>query len=164
MPYVGQSVSDFFGPVAQAATGDAARKMCDKGGEAIKDHATTLTPVKTGRLRAGWKRSPSIDMGAGWSTDISNDVEYAGYVENGTGLYGPSHAKYLIRPKNPGGMLRWVGKDGKIHFAAYVMHPGSPGRYMLATSMNVVEAEADGPLFNDVLGEWVQEVEKTASH
>lgn len=164
MPYVGQKVSDLFGPAAQAATKAAARAMCDTAGDHLEKRARELTPVDTGRLREGWKRTPAVSAGEGWATEVSNDVDYAAYVENGTGLYGPKHSKYLIKPKKPGGVLRWVGKDGKVHFAKFVMHPGSEGKFMLATAMNETEAEAAGPLFAGDLAAWVEAVERTASH
>ncbi|GAA3172480.1 hypothetical protein [Nonomuraea roseoviolacea] len=32
---------------------------------------------------------------------------------------------HVIRPRNPNGWLRWVGSDGKVHFAKKVNHPGT---------------------------------------
>jgi hypothetical protein len=165
-PYVGQSVTDLFGPVAQAATAKAALKMTETAGRSMETLAKANTPIKTGKLRAAWHRTPAHPGGSepdAYSTELSNDLDYAAYVEEGTGLYGPKHAKYEIRPKNPGGSLRWVGSDGKVHFAKVVHSPGSPGNYMLAIAMNVTEA-ALGSLVADDLEKWVHDVEQTASH
>jgi hypothetical protein len=160
MPYVGGDVSSFFGAEAQAATSDAARKMTDKAGQTLEQLASGFTPTKTGKLKAGWHRDPTTPKDNGWTTSVSNDVDYAAYVENGTGLYGPKHAKYLIKPKNPGGTLRFeIG--GRIVFAKFVMHPGSPGKYMMLRSLNMLDVGAEA-LFAATLEEWTHEIEAAA--
>lgn len=45
----------------------------------------SVTPVRTGRLQAGWKLS---DLG-GEQAMITNDVPYAGYVNDGTPRMAP---------------------------------------------------------------------------
>lgn len=40
--------------------------------------------------------------------------------------YYYGHGAYIIRPKNAKA-LRWIGKDGKEHFAKYVRIPASAG-------------------------------------
>lgn len=47
--------------------------------------------------------------------------EYAVFVEYGTGIYGVGEGatRQPIRPKT-GKFLRWVGKDGQVHFAREV--------------------------------------------
>jgi hypothetical protein len=163
MPYVGGSVAAFFGEVAQAATKETARRMCADAAESVERIARANTPVKTGVLRAAWYKTEPVDTGDRWSADIANDTDYAGYVENGTGVYGPKHAPYMIRPKKPGGVLRWVGKDGTVVFARYALHPGSPGNHMLEIAMTTTEALAqDGALFAGSLEFWVREVEGQA--
>jgi hypothetical protein len=75
-----------------------------------------VAPVDTGFLRNNIK-----------SRVVGNDVvismpEYWLYLEFGTGLYGPSKAKYKIVPKNAKS-LHWKEK-GKDFFAKEVWHPG----------------------------------------
>jgi hypothetical protein len=65
--------------------------------------------------------------------EVGSNKDYGPYLEEGTGLYGPKHAKYLIVPHNPDGYLAWPGDDGKMHFAKSVWHPGSPGVHMFLT-------------------------------
>lgn len=74
-----------------------------------------------------------------YEADVESDKDYAPFVEEGTGLYGPKHAKYLIEPHDPTGWLAWPGEDGKTHFAKQVWHPGSPGQHMFAIGSAVVE-------------------------
>jgi hypothetical protein len=69
-------------------------------------------------------------------------LDYAKFVEDGTGLFGPKHAKYLIEPKIPGGTLSWVDpKTGVRVFAKKVWHPGSPGNHMFAIGSAIAESE-----------------------
>lgn len=56
-------------------------------------------------------------IGNTWNARFGNDMPYAGYLEFGTGLYGPE--RRLIRPKKAS-VLAWQGKDGKMHFAKWV--------------------------------------------
>ena len=91
-------------------------------------------------------------------------MDYAPHVEYGTGLWGPSGAKYPIYPKDPGGLLHWIDRDSGQHvFAKMVMHPGSPGQHMIAIAGSMAEAEFDGGAIGDgVLGEWARTVEASA--
>jgi hypothetical protein len=164
MPYVGGSLTTFFDEVARAATNEAARKMNDAGGKEILRVTKMNTPVKTGALRDSWRQTPPAPYQAegqpAWRTVVSTDVSYAPYVENGTGLWGPKHAPYIIRPKNPAGFLRFVAKDGTVVFAKQVLHPGSPGNFMLEIGMNWTQALVEsGALFREILERWVREVE-----
>lgn len=38
---------------------------------------------------------------------------------------------YTIRPKKPGGLLRFIGSDGRFHYAREIHHPGIPARPFL---------------------------------
>jgi hypothetical protein len=83
---------------------------------------------------------------------VDTNVSYAPYVEEGTGLWGPLHAKYRIRPRNPAGWLSWITrkpvrlKSGRLvpagtrMFAKEVLHPGSPGQHMFAIGAAMTEA------------------------
>jgi hypothetical protein len=168
MPYVGGSLTTFFDEQARAFTAKAAHNMADAGGDSILAITAMNTPVRTGALRASWHKKPaapdaSMEGGTGWRTTVSTDLSYAAYVEYGTGLYGPKHAPYVIKPKNPGGTLRFIAKDGGVVFAKSVLHPGSPGNYMLAIGMDVTQGLVEsGELFKAELEAWVGEVEGLA--
>ena len=85
-------------------------------------------------------------------------MEYAPYVEDGTGLWGPKHAKYEIKPKRPGGWLRWIDPmTGDPVFARRVMHPGWPGNHMFAIGAALTEQEFDAVRAADLGGRVEQE-------
>lgn len=48
--------------------------------KAFLEEVKKLTPVKTGRLKAGWRRDKNV---------VSNDVEYLEYVDQGTRYIKP---------------------------------------------------------------------------
>lgn len=170
-PYVGGSLVSLFDEKPQAATRLAARRMAEKGTDRMLDVTVTNTPIDKGNLRSSWYALPvqrvqhllAPTHGAYQGT-VASDVNYAPHVEYGTGLFGPSGAKYPIRPKKPGGMLRWTDRStGDTVYAKAVMHPGSPGQHMLQIGGFVAEGEADdGTLFTGILGDWKRTVETSA--
>jgi hypothetical protein len=129
-----------------------------------REIAEKNTPIETGDLRAAWmsdKVASQIQMvGLGWEAKWFNKLEYAPYVNYGTGLYGPEHKAYLILPKKPGGTLHWVDRiTGQDVFAKAVLHPGSPGNYMLEISADTIEATWD-KIIRPVLRQWVRLMER----
>ena len=118
-------------------------------------HTTRLvkqnTPIDTGELRAEIHQKPvrarrglvAEGFAAGdrvYESGAESELEYAPYVEHGTGLWGPKHAKYLIVPKRPDGWLRWIDPTtGQPVFAKRVMHPGSPGNHMFEIGAAIAE-------------------------
>lgn len=166
--YVGGSLTALFDDVPQALTVKCAKDMCDEGAKSLESIARMNTPVRSGELRASWKRAPAQPGGGStgdptWEATVSTDVDYAPYVEYGTGLYGPKHAPYLILPKKPGGTLRWIGKDGNVVFAKHALHPGSPGHFMMQTALLVTDAAAQGgELFEGHLHQWAADIEAHA--
>lgn len=140
MPYVGGSLAVFCDP---SPTERAAKRMTDNGGDKLHDLVVQNTPVDTRNLRTSWyrmaRRARPTPFGMAYESVVATEVDYAPYVEHGTGLWGPEHKKYLIVPKKPGGTLRWTNSVGQTVFAARVMHPGSPGAYMMASSLAKME-------------------------
>lgn len=146
MGYSGGKLAPWFGtgPIKLAAT-----RMARDGGERLTMLTKLKTPVgETGHLKESWKAKPVLivvdELGRTvYESGTETGVDYAPYVEWGTGLWGPKHAKYVIRPRNPNGWLRWIGKDGSPVFAKEVMHPGSPGNHMFAIGVALTEHEFD---------------------
>lgn len=59
----------------------------------------------------------------------TNSAKQAKALDGGSGLYGPKHAKYIIRAKN-GKTLAFL-VNGKLIFRRFVMHPGvRPTRFL----------------------------------
>lgn len=117
----------------------------------VGEYMTTITRRNTG-VDSGWLRSQIFqkrivvftmsDEVRVYETGSYTEVDYAPYVEDGTGNWGPKHAPYEILPKPPNTLLSWIdGKTGKRVFAKRVMHPGSPGQHMFAIGTAMAEAE-----------------------
>jgi hypothetical protein len=83
-------------------------------------------PVDTGRLRSGHREEVGVRAGRVYGL-VTNDVEYAELVHEGTG-------PYTIRPRRPGGVLRFE-TDGQVVFARSVQHPGTKGQPWLREAM-----------------------------
>lgn len=169
--YVGGSLRSFFDKEPQNATKLACRRMAEKAGDRMVTLTVENTPIDSGNLRTSWYQIPTqkvksllAPQDGAYRSGVATDVKYAPDVEFGTGLWGPSHAKYPITPKKAGGWLRWLDPaSGHEVFARRVMHPGSPGQHMVAIAANVTEHEADsGALFSGALGEWKRTVEASA--
>lgn len=131
-------------------------RIAQDGLDALQHNIEINTPVETRTLRNSYQQS-DIDYEAvmanggylayAWTGRVFTEVEYALFVERGTGLWGPKRAKYKIEPKQPGGVLAFrpymrgangavildvaggVTKGGLI-VARFVLHPGSPGHAM----------------------------------
>lgn len=174
---------------AKEAVDPALRQIADDGGTLMTQRVRENTPVgKNMKPLKGQRRSPpgtlkeSIQQkqvvkiqdshGKGWESGAYTDVIYGPYVEEGTGLWGPRHAKYRIEPKDPNGVLAFFARarspegkphldsnydvvEGQLVFTKYVMHPGSPGQHMFAIGAAAAEAE-----FERVAAQGLQEWEK----
>lgn len=159
--YEGGKLAPWFdaAPVKRACV-----KLAERGGRRLTELTRLKTPEDTGHLAASWSTKPVLivanDRGeVVYESGTETGVDYGPFVEWGTGLWGPLHAKYLIEPKKPDGWLHWVGPDGADVFAKRVWHPGSPGAHMVAISVGVLEAELH-LLAEPILQEWARETEK----
>jgi HK97 gp10 family phage protein len=85
--------------------------------------AQSFAPVKSGTLRD----AISIQRPDPLTAIIGpQHVDYAGYQEFGTRTRGEfGGAAYTIRPKKPGGMLKFT-VNGRTVYARVVQHPGIP--------------------------------------
>jgi hypothetical protein len=124
----------------------ALRRMSEELGKVQTSATRAETPIDTGHLAASIRELPVIEYTEGvrhvYESGCETEVDYAPYVEHGTGLWGPKHAKYVIRPKNPGGWLRFVD-NGKVVFAKQVVHQGSPGAHMFEKGASHTEQTFD---------------------
>jgi len=91
-----------------------------KLGYEIRNEALSLTPVKTGVLRAGWKIRQGRTNKGGW-VEVSNNVPYAADIEYGTKPHDivAKNAKVLANRRT-----------GEI-FGKKVRHPGTRPQPML---------------------------------
>lgn len=171
MGYKGQKI----GPVLrrlEKATNPTGRRLADAMVGRGKSNIEKNTPVETYHLRNSYKRTRiehKQDSTLGytsfrwsmwvWTGKVYTEVEYAPFVEAGTGLWGPRRAKYKIQPKKPGGVLAFTpyerlpggavildvqGKPtagGDTVVVRFVMHPGSPGQHMFRIGATLTEEE-----------------------
>jgi hypothetical protein len=140
---------------SRAGIDGVCREIAHRGGERMVEWTKRNTPIGhqpfaenyvPGHLRASIEQKllvvhPSA-RGMVYESGAETNVDYAPYVEEGTGLYGPYRRMYEIRPKNPDGWLRWIDPHtGQPVFAKRVMHPGSPGQHMFAIGAHMTEDE-----------------------
>lgn len=141
--YTGARLADWFrdDPLKRAL-----HRMADDGGRFQTDATRAQTPIDSGHLAASIRKLPVMvyteAVHTVYESGCETEVDYAPYVENGTGLWGPLHAKYVIVPKNPDGWLRFVD-NGRVVFAKKVLHPGSPGAHMFKRGASDTEAAFD---------------------
>ena len=158
-------------------------RLAETGLDRFEHNVEINTPVKTRKLRQSYKQTPvdyvlaqhGIAAAYCWEGTVFTEVTYAEYVERGTGLWGPRHAKYKIEPKEPGGVLRFRpymrAPDGSVllninhgvrkHMAVYakfVMHPGSPGAAMFRIGATLTEAQAD-EWSRGIMAQWKRQME-----
>jgi hypothetical protein len=77
--------------------------------EEFKDAAIEGSPAEYGNNRRSIDFELDSDKGSLFTTS-----GHGGYLEVGTGLYGPMHRRIT---STTGKLLVWEGKDGKKHFA-----------------------------------------------
>ena len=155
MAYEGQLLAGWFDRSAERAVATHCHRMADRGGEVLTANVKRNTPIGhdafdesyvPGKLRRSWTKKLVVVRPSAWGTEYESGTEtwitYAPYVEHGTGLYGPRHSYYIIRPKKPGGWLSWIDQvSGERRFAKMVKHPGSPGSHMIAIGVSLTEHE-----------------------
>lgn len=100
-------------------------------GERVKLGAQRRAPVSThgsdGRPPGYLKSKIRWDRGrdpVGQYVDISSPARSVHGAPVGLFMEVGTRA-HVIRPRNPNGWLRWVGSDGRVHFAKKVNHPGT---------------------------------------
>jgi hypothetical protein len=166
VPYVGGSLTTLFDDEARQRTRLAMRQMAHRAADRMHDLIVMNTPIDSGNLRTSWYQEPLvnkvIDAQIAYEARVSTNVEYAPYVEYGTGLYGPKRRKYPILPKRAP-FLAWRDpRTGQWIYARKVMHPGSPGQHMVAIAVSVLEHEVELGLFEDILARWARDIETRA--
>lgn len=159
--YYGGKLAPWF---SSAPNDRFARRAAHAGGRRMQELVKMNTPVDTRHLRDSIYQKPVVVVVDArgrkvYESGAATDVDYAPFVEHGTGLWGPKHAKYLIEPKDPEGYLHWVNKAGEDVYAKRVWHPGSPGNFMFAIGSGIVERELH-EIVRPHLDRWRVEVER----
>lgn len=116
------------------------------------DPETSAQWYEPGAAKRSWRVKPvqrGVSARGGvrertWTTGVESHLEYVRYLDEGWGLWGPRHSRYIIRPRKPGGALRFRGKSGEIMFRAFVMHPGAAGFHMTSWAAAMAEHRMAG--------------------
>jgi hypothetical protein len=111
-----------------------AEKELDKYGRTLRDQVRNEAPVKTGALRSSIKYTIANRGTASMELMVNAGNKQRPEVVVKTVLFG-SRA-HPIRPKRPGGVLRFMGRDGRIQFRKSVRHPGTKPNNFLERAWN----------------------------
>lgn len=105
----------------------------------LQGTAKQLSPIDSGRLRQSILVSPMRQSGSSFTGSVGTSVDYAAWMERGTGIYGPSGQP--IRPKTKK-FLAFRGKGGKMVFAKSVK--GVRGRFYMKGAVEQNQRNIDG--------------------
>lgn len=169
MGYEGARLAPLFSPVPARRT---ARRMTIVGSEEWKRVTVANTPIDDspfpsrapGTARESWRVKTVVGPIHTLSVDtylggLETEDDVALFLEIGTGLYGPEHRAYVIKPKDPEGWLRFYSrKTGQWVYAKQVLHPGIHPQRPLATAAVFVEHNLERTM-RPLLAAWIREQE-----
>lgn len=112
---------------------NATRRELTEAGRQVVNRAKVLAPVRTGRLRSSIRAEPPRIFSLRGSLTVGSDLEYAGFVNDGT-------RPHQIKPRRSGGVLRFV-VGGRVVYARVVNHPGTRARPFLDRALREVAAQ-----------------------
>jgi hypothetical protein len=99
-------------------------------GGKMQEEIKKRAPVESGKLKNSIKKE-NIEKGF----KIYTNIDYAPYVEYGTGIYQTDeegqlvgHSGWNIYPINAKA-LRWTDKHGNVHFSKHVFIKGQEGQF-----------------------------------
>ena len=110
---------------------NASRRELKEASRQVVNRAKVLAPVRTGRLRASIRAEEPRIFSLRGSVKVGSDLEYAGFVNDGT-------RPHIIRPVRARALRFKVG--GKTVFAKLVHHPGTRARPFLDRALREVAA------------------------
>lgn len=116
----------------------SAKKGLHRGAKKIQKNAKLLCPVDTGQLRNSIKtKSEATQDGA--KAEVYTNVEYAAYVEFGTGIKGAS--SNIDRPEGVSYNSQWKGQKAQPYMSPAYLH---------AKNTNEVENEIISSIQQDI--------------
>lgn len=105
---------------------ESSRKGLERGAKKIQKNAKYLAPVKTGQLRNSIKtKSQTTQDGA--KAQVYTNLEYAPYVEFGTGVRGAS--SHVEKPEETDihYNARWMGQRAQPYLTPAYLHAKNTG-------------------------------------
>lgn len=115
-----------FAPVFMEPQGMVGQYLYQHG-QYVAAAARNRVRVRTGNLRNNIKTRFIPTVYGDLAVEVYADVDYAMYEEDGT-------KPHVIMPRHVS-VLRFVGKDGNIHFSRIVHHPGTKGSHFLTDAL-----------------------------
>ncbi|MEE1774444.1 HK97 gp10 family phage protein [Streptomyces sp. JV185] len=125
--------------VDEAAIAELVRAIVGEVATATANQARRLAPVDNGPLRASIRQSVDV-RGNLVVGEVYSDLEYAAYVHEGTGIYGPTGQP--IRPVRAR-VLSWQPRGGPRAFARSVKGQ-RPNPFLLRALRDVAPGPVDG--------------------
>ncbi|MGW3164836.1 HK97 gp10 family phage protein [Streptomyces sp. NPDC001142] len=125
--------------IDEAAVAELVRETVGQVTTATANEARRRAPVNNGPLRASIRDSVAI-RGSTVVGEVYSDLEYAAYVHQGTGVYGP--AGKPIRPVRAK-VLSWQPRGGPRAFARSVRGQ-RPNPFLLSALKEVAPGRVDG--------------------
>lgn len=101
--------------VLRSPTGIVGRDARRRG-QRVRDLARLLAPKRSGRLAASIGISVRVGPG-GVTVRVGSDLDYATYVHEGTGVYGPRHRPITATGN---GVMVFRGAGGELVYARTV--------------------------------------------
>jgi hypothetical protein len=109
---------------------DAIEEALNLTTQSVQGEIAKEAPVDHGRLAGSFEMS-----GGGMNWHVFTNVEYALYVHEGTGIYGPNGSPFEIVAM--GGGLYWSGAP---HPVMRVLHPGMQGDPFADRALSTTES------------------------
>lgn len=110
---------------------NASRRELKEASRQVVNRAKVLAPVNTGRLRSSIRAEEPRIFSLRGSVKVGSDLEYAGFVNDGT-------RPHIIRPRSAQVLRFRVG--GRFVYAKVVHHPGTRARPFLDRALREVAA------------------------
>lgn len=110
---------------------NASRRELREASRQVVNRAKVLAPVRTGRLRSSIRAEPPRFFSLRASVKVGSDLEYAGFVNDGT-------RPHRIVARNAQVLRFRVG--GRLVFVKAVNHPGTKPRPFLDRALREVAA------------------------
>lgn len=130
-----------FARLENAVRGPVLGRAAQAGAMVIETEAKQRAPRKTGTLIRSIHSEITKQDASQAAAAVGTNVEYGSHVEYGTGIHGPTGQPILIRPRRPGGALRFQIGD-RVVFARQVRNPGMRPRPFLEPAFDAKQREA----------------------
>lgn len=136
-------LSEYWAQQSGITMQQAAAGLIAETTQNIENYAQMYVPTRTGELKGS---ITSWTQDNGLTGVVAATAPYALFVELGTGQRGEfPGAQIVIRPRTAS-VLRFVGADGKVHYAKVVRSPGMAAHPFLRPALEQAIADLEANL------------------